>query len=144
MKNRISKNFHVPLNSLSSVKTAKSSLARGHMAGGGLGVPGFGTRDPRHGLGGPYTRKKFFRTQVQIHTQRPQYAKKCCPPPPKRGTQVRGGTGVKIQKNYWGIIFGPKMMILQGVRCQKTIHWGMLRKGPQKRGGIRRSRLRLI
>ena len=24
--------------------------------------------DPRHGLGGPYTRKKFFRTQVQIHT----------------------------------------------------------------------------
>ena len=29
-----------------------------------------------HGLGGPNTRKKFFRTQVQIHTQRPQYAKK--------------------------------------------------------------------
>ena len=78
MKTRILKDFHVPLNSLSSVKTAKSSLARGHMGGGGgrLGVPGVGTRDPRHGLGGPYTRKKFFRTQVQIHTQRPQYAKK--------------------------------------------------------------------
>ena len=78
MKTRISKNFHVPLNSLSNVKTAKSSLARGHMRGGGgrLGVPGVGTRDPRHGLGGPYTRKKFFRTQVQIHAQRPQYAKK--------------------------------------------------------------------
>ena len=27
-----------------------------------------------------------------------------------------GGMGVKIQKNQWGIIFGPKMMILQGVR----------------------------
>ena len=37
MKNRISKNFHVPLNSLSNVKTAKSSLARGHMGGGGTG-----------------------------------------------------------------------------------------------------------
>ena len=35
MKIRISKNFHVPLNSLSSVKTAKSSLARGHIGGGG-------------------------------------------------------------------------------------------------------------
>ena len=35
MKNRLSKNFHVPLNSLSSVKTAKSSLPRGHMGGGG-------------------------------------------------------------------------------------------------------------
>ena len=37
MKNRISKNFHVPLNSLSSVTTAKSSLAKGHMGWGGGG-----------------------------------------------------------------------------------------------------------
>ena len=44
--------------------------------GGRLGLPGVGTRDPRHGLGGSYTRKKFFSTQVQIHTQRPQYATK--------------------------------------------------------------------
>ena len=36
------------------------------------------------------------------------------------------------------------MMILQGVRRYKTIHWGMLRERPPKRGGIRRSRLRLI
>ena len=72
MKSPISKNFHVQLNSLSSVKTGKSSLARGHMGGGGggrLGVPGVGTRDPRRGFGGPYTRKKFFKTQIQIHTQ---------------------------------------------------------------------------
>ena len=71
MKNRISKNFHVPLNRLSSgnVLTAKGPYGRG--GGGRLGVPGVGTRDPRHGLGGPYTRKK-----VQIHTQLPQYAKK--------------------------------------------------------------------
>ena len=52
-----------------SVKMAKSSLARAIWGGGGLGVPGVGTRDPRHGLGGPYTRKNFFRTQFQIHTQ---------------------------------------------------------------------------
>ena len=35
MKNRISKNFHLPLNSPSSVKTAKSLLPMGHMRGGG-------------------------------------------------------------------------------------------------------------
>ena len=34
MKTRVSKNFHMSLNNLSSVKTAKSSLARGHMGGG--------------------------------------------------------------------------------------------------------------
>ena len=73
MKNRISKNFQVPLNSLSS---AKVLTGKGPYGGGRLGVPGVGTRDPRHGLGGPFPRKKFFRTQVQIHTQRPQYVKK--------------------------------------------------------------------
>ena len=108
MKNRISKNFHVPLNSLSSVKTATSSLPRGHMAGGRLGVPGVGTWDPRHGLGGPFTRKKFFRNQVQIHTQQPQYVEKFLdpppppPPPPKRGTQEWGGYRGQNPKNHWG------------------------------------------
>ena len=37
-------------------------------------------------------------------------------PPPKKGTLVRGGYGGQNPKNHWGIIFGPKMMILQGVR----------------------------
>ena len=47
----ISKNFQVPLNSLSNVKMAQSLLAKGHMGGGGgaLGVPGLGTRDPTMG-----------------------------------------------------------------------------------------------
>ena len=49
MKNRISKNFHVPLNSLSSVKTAKSSLARGHMGGGGWGYLELGPGTPTMG-----------------------------------------------------------------------------------------------
>ena len=67
----------VPLKSPPSVKKAESSLARGHIrgGGGGLGVTRVGTRDHRRGLGGPYTRKKFFGLQVQIHTQRPQYGK---------------------------------------------------------------------
>ena len=43
MKKQISKNFHVPLNSLSIVKTAKSSQPRGHTGRGRLGVPGVGT-----------------------------------------------------------------------------------------------------
>ena len=51
------------------------------------------------------------------------------PPPPKRGTQVR-----KIQKNHWGIIFGPKMMILQGVRRQKPYIGVCYANDPQKRG----------
>ena len=58
------------LNSLTSVKMAKSSLARGHMGGVGGDWRYLGTWDSRHGLGGPYTRKTFFRTQVPIHTQR--------------------------------------------------------------------------
>ena len=108
MKSRISKNFHLPLNSLSSlssVKTAKSSLPRGHMGGGGgLGVPGVGSRDPRHGLGGPYTRKKFFKPRSKYTHSGHNTQRSFDPPhhaPPKRGTQVRGGgggTGVNIQK----------------------------------------------
>ena len=49
MKDRISKNFHVPLNSLSAVKMAKSSIATGHMGVADWGVPGVGTRDPSIG-----------------------------------------------------------------------------------------------
>ena len=48
---------------MSSVKTAKSSLARGHVGGFNWGYPELEeTRDPRHGFGGPYTRKKFLKT----------------------------------------------------------------------------------
>ena len=113
MKNRISKNFHMPLNSLSSVKTDKSSLARGHMgAGGDWGLPAVGTRKPRHGLGGPYTRRNSIgprskSTHSGHNTQR-SFDPPHPPPPPKRGTQVRGGTGVKIQK-----IIGGSFLVLK-------------------------------
>ena len=71
MKNRISKNFHVPLSSLPSVKTAK----RGHMGGGGgdSGYLELGPGTPPWVRGSIYKKKVL---QVQIHTQRPQYAKK--------------------------------------------------------------------
>ena len=49
MKNRISNNFHVPLNSLSSVKTAKSSLARGHIGAADWGYLELGPRTPAMG-----------------------------------------------------------------------------------------------
>ena len=45
----ISKNFYVPLNSLSSVKTAKSSLARGHVGGGDWGYLELGPESPAMG-----------------------------------------------------------------------------------------------
>ena len=49
MKNPISKNLHVPLNSLSSMKTAKSSLARGHIGGGDWGYLELGPGTPAMG-----------------------------------------------------------------------------------------------
>ena len=49
MKNRISKNFHVPLKSLNSVKTAKSSPARGHMGVGDWGYLELGPETPAMG-----------------------------------------------------------------------------------------------
>ena len=101
-----------------------------------MGVPGVGTRDPRHGLGGPYTRKKYFRTQVQIHTQQPQYGKKFQPPPSKKGYPGAGGegvTGVKIKKIIGGSFLVLNDDFTRGLTSE-TIHWGMLRERPPKRG----------
>ena len=49
MKKRISKNFHVPLNSLSSVKTVKSSLPYGGGGGGNWGYLELGPGTPAMG-----------------------------------------------------------------------------------------------
>ena len=46
-----------------------------------------------------------------------------------------GATGVKIQKNHWVIIFGPKMMILQRVRRQKPYIGVCYANDPKKGGG---------
>ena len=117
----------MPLNSPFSGKTAVSSLGRGHMGGGG-GVATGCTRSwdpgPPPWVRGPINKKKVLRSQVQIHTQGPQYAKKLLPPPPHTP-----------KKNHWGIIFGPKMMILQGVRRQKPYVRVCYPNDPKK-GGV--------
>ena len=59
------------------------------------------------------------------------------PPPRKRGTQVRGGGGLRGSKSKksMGDDFGPKMMILQGVRCQKP-YVGVCHTNNPKKGGM--------
>ena len=102
MKNRISKNFHVPLNSLSNVKTAESSLPRGHMGGGGgrLGVPGVGTRYPPPWVRGSIYKKKVLHDPgPNTHTAatiRKEVLTPPIPPPPhpsKKGYPSAGGGG---------------------------------------------------
>ena len=114
MKKRISKNFHVPLNSLFSVKTAKSSLARGHMGGGG-GTRGTWSWDPGPQpwvRGSTYKKKVLQDPGPNTHTAATIRKEVLTPPPPpptpKSGTQVREGTGVKIQKIIGGSFLVPK------------------------------------
>ena len=55
--------------------------------------------------------------------------------PPKRGYPGAVGCGGQNPKNHWRIIFGTKMMILQGVRRQKPYVGVCYANGP-KRGGL--------
>ena len=48
---------------------------------------------------------------------------------------MRGGYGGQNQKNHWRIIFGPKVMILQGVRRQKPYN-GVCYANDPKKGGV--------
>ena len=136
----ISKNFQVPLNSLPNVKKAKSSLARGHMGGGGTG--GTWSWDPRPP---PWVRGSIYKKKVlqdpgpNPHTAATIRKEVLTPPAPpsKKGVpKCRGGGGYGGQnpKNHWGIIFGPKMMILQGVKRQKPYN-GVCYANDPKKGG---------
>ena len=116
------------------IRHESTSLARGHMGGGRLGGTWSWDPGPRHGLGGPKTRKRVFRTQVQIHTQQPQHANNIQPPPIKKRYPGAGEYGGQDPKNHWGIIFGPKMMILQGVRRYKPYIGVCYANNPKKRG----------
>ena len=142
MKSRISKNFHVPLNSLSIVKTAKSSLPRGHMAGGGGGggaIRGTWSWDPGPP---PWIRGSIYKKKVpqdpgpNTHTAA-TIRKEFLTPPPK-GVHMcgggGGGTGVKIQKIIGGSFLVLKMMILQGVVRRKPYIGVCYTKDPEKRG----------
>ena len=78
--------FQVPLNSLSSVKTAESSPARGQK-GGGPGVPRVWTQGPCHGLGVHIQKNCSGHGSKSTHSGR-NTQRNCDPPPthtPKRG-----------------------------------------------------------
>ena len=122
----------MPLNCLSSVKTAKYSLPRGHMGGANCGYLELGPGTP------PWVRGSIYKKKVPqdwVHNTPRSFA----PPPPtphpsKRGTQVRQEYRGQNQKNHWGIIFGPTMMILQGVGRQKP-YIGICYANDPKKGG---------
>ena len=99
MKNRISKNFHVPLNSLSSVKKAKSSLPRGHMGGGG-GATWSGDPGPTPWVRGFVHKKKVLQDpDPNTHTAA-AIRKEVLTPPPQNGVPRCGGVqGSKSKKS---------------------------------------------
>ena len=112
---------HMPGNGLKRF----SPCWQGPNGGGGRpGAAGVRTRDPRHGLGGPCTRKKFLGpgskfTHSGRNTQRSLDPPTNPPNPQKRGAPSYGGGvrgGGQNQKICWGIILSPTIMILQGVR----------------------------
>ena len=120
MKNRILKNFHVPLNSLSGVKTAKSSLARGHIGEADWGYLELGRGTPAMDSG-VYIQEKSSSGPKSKYTHSGRNMQRSFDPtpppphpptPPKKGYQSAVGYGGQNPKNHWGIIFGPKMMIL--------------------------------
>ena len=61
------------------------------------------TRDPRHGLGGPYTSKKVLRDLgVNPHTAAAICKEVLTPTPPKKGIPGYGGLRGSKSKNSFG------------------------------------------
>ena len=111
--------------------------------GGGGGTGGTWSWDPGSS---PWIRGSIYKKKVleapgpNTHTAATIRKEFLTPPPPhpppqKRGTQVReGGYGAQNPRNHWGIIFGPKMMILQRVGRQKP-YIGVCYANDPKKGG---------
>ena len=57
------------------------------------------------------------------------------PPPPQKGVPGYGGLKGSKQKIHWGIIFSPKMMILQGVG-HPVPYLGVSYANDPKKGGV--------
>ena len=122
------------------MKTAKSSLARGHMGGGGgnWGYLELGPGTLPWVMGSIYKKKVRQEPGPNTHTATTIRKEVLTPPPPppqKTGCPGAGGYGGQNPKNQWRIIFGPKMMILQGVRRQKPYLGACYANDPQK-GGV--------
>ena len=67
----------------------------------------------------PWVRRSIYKKKVLQdpgpNTQTAATIHKEVLTPPKKGYPGAGGNGGHNPKNHWGIIFGPKMMILQKV-----------------------------
>ena len=96
MKNRIPKNFHVPLNSQSTVKTAKSSLPRQGGGGGHWGYLELGPGTPPWVRGSIYKKKVLRDPGPNTHTT--ATIRKEVPPPPKGYLGAGGVRGSKSKK----------------------------------------------
>ena len=116
------------LNSLPSVKSAKSSLAKGHWGGGG-GAPGTWSWDPGPppwAMGSIYKKNVLEDPRSNTHTAaaiRKEVLTPPQPPPthPKKGVHGHGGYGGQNPKNHWRIILGPKIMIYKGLDVRNHI-----------------------
>ena len=110
MKKRISKNLHMPLNSLSSVKTAKSSLARGHIGGGDWGYLELGPGTPPWVRGSIYKKKVLQDPGPKTHTAATIHKEVSPPPTPpqKRVPRCGGVRGSKSKK-----IIGGSFLVLK-------------------------------
>ena len=92
----------------SSVKTAKSSLARAHRGGrGGAGGTWSSDPGPPPWVRGSMYKRKFAPDLGSNPHTAPRIRKEVLtppptPPPPKRGTRVRGAKGVKNKKFIGG------------------------------------------
>ena len=87
--------------------TSATSLARGHMGGGGAtwGTRSWDPGTPPWARGSIYKKKVLQDPGPNTHratTIRKEVLTPPTPHPQKRGTQVRGGTGVKIEKKIIG------------------------------------------
>ena len=127
-KSRIFKDFQL---THASLKTAVPD-SKGPYGVGDRGAT-LGTRSLDH------TRKEFFKTWVQVHTQWPRYAKKVLTHPHpthprKRVPRYRWVEGSKL-KTHWGIILSPKMMILLRVRHLISCLGVCYVNDPQEGGG---------
>ena len=110
--------------------------------GGDLGYLELGPRTPPWVRGSKYKKKVLQDPGPNTHPAATLRKQALTPPPSPTPPQKRypsagggGGTGVKIQKIIGGSFFGPKMMILQGVRHQKP-YMGYATRTTPKNGGV--------
>ena len=118
------------------MKTAKSSLAMGHMGGGPTGGTQSWDLGPLPWVMGFIYKKKILQDPgANTHTAATIRKEVLTPPqPPQKGYPDMGWYGGQNPKKYWEIIFGPKMMILQGV-CRQKPYLGVCYVNDPQKGG---------